>query len=190
MNSSNHQTQLNVYKEFWNLAILADNLVSTNNYNVSMLIKAWDHQLKAAIFFYGTLVNKEPSRNANKVYYSLKTEPQEHQLIYVQLGRGYSKELFDPHWCYVLKHCGSKLVVFPVTSIKECSGSPIAPYEYDIIESDNITARMHFDDIRCIDKMRIIEGKGYIDVLTKRIDIENAFNHFLNFSQKSIDTGE
>jgi len=40
---------------------------------------------------------------------------------------------------------------------------------------------MHFDDIRCIDKMRIIEGKGYIDVLTKRIDIENAFNHFLNF---------
>jgi len=35
-----------------------------------------------------------------------------------------------------------------------------------------------------------IYDKWQIDVLTKRIDIENAFNHFLNFSQRGIDTGE
>ena len=35
-----------------------------------------------------------------------------------------------------------------------------------------------------------IYDKWQIDILTKRIDIENAFNHFLNFSQRGIDTGE
>lgn len=190
MGLSKIKNQLNIYKEFWKLANQADNLAATNNYDVDKLIEAWQHQLTASNFFYGSLVNKEPSHNANKVYYSLKSEPKEHQLVYAQIGRGYSKELFDPHWCYVLKHCGTKLIVIPLTSLKEDSGTPTVPYEYDILESGNVTGRMHFDDVRCIDKMRIVERKGYIDILTDRSEIERAFIQFLNFSQNNIDKSE
>lgn len=111
------KNQLNVYREFWDLAQQAEKLANTGNYDVDMLISALKHQLTASNFFYGTLVSKEPTQDANKTYYALKKEPKEHQLVYCQIGRGYSKELFDPHWCYVLKHCGTKLIVVPVTSI-------------------------------------------------------------------------
>ncbi len=184
------KNEKNVYKEFWELANQAQDLAETGNYDVDMLISAWKHQLTASNFFYGKLVKKEPSQDANKTYYSLKTEPKEHQLVYTQIGRGYSKELFDPHWCYVLKHCGTKLIVIPITSIKPDSSTPVVPYEYDIEEDGGIKARMHLDDMRCIDKMRIIEKKGYISVLTNREDIENAIENFFGFSSKTIDAEE
>jgi hypothetical protein len=184
------KNQLNVYREFWSLANQASDLAQTGNYDVDMLISAWKHQLTASNFFYGKLVGKEPNHDANKVYYSLKTEPKEHQLIYTQIGRGYSKELFDPHWCYVLKHCGTKLIVIPVTSIKPDSSAPVVPYEYDIEEDGGIKGRMHLDDIRCVDKMRVIENKGYISVVTKREEVEDAVEKFLGFSPKSVDADE
>lgn len=64
------------------------------------------------------------------------------------------------------------------------------PYEYDIEEDNNIKARMHFDDIRCVDKMRILENKGYINIITPRADIENAILKFFNFAEKNIDAKE
>lgn len=184
------KNEKNIYKEFWELANQAQDLAQTGNYDVDMLISAWKHQLTASNFFYGKLVNKEPNQDANKTYYSLKTEPKEHQLVYTQIGRGYSKELFDPHWCYVLKHCGTKLIVIPITSIKTDSSTLVVPYEYDIEEEGGIKARMHLDDMRCIDKMRIIEKKGYISVLTEREDIESAVENFFGFSSKTIDEEE
>ncbi len=184
------KNQLNIYKEFWSLANQANDLAQTGNYDVDMLISAWKHQLTASNFFYGTLVGKEPTHDANKTYYALKTEPKEHQLIYTQIGRGYSKELFDPHWCYILKHCGTKFIVIPVTSIKPDSSTPVVPYEYDIEENGGIKARMHLDDIRCVDKMRVIESKGYISVVTKREDIEAAVEKFFGFSPKTVDVNE
>lgn len=113
-----------------------------------------------------------------------------HQLIYCQIGRGYSKELFAPHWCYVLKHCVTKSIVIPVTSIKPDSGTSVIPYEYDIEEDNHIKACMHFDDIRCVDKMRILEKKGYINIITSRIEIEKAVSNFFNFTEKTIDAKE
>ena len=49
---------------------------------------------------------------------------------------------------------------------------------------------MHFDDMRSIDKMRILENKSYIDIKTKREDIEEAVIKFLGFSEKSVDKQE
>lgn len=57
---------------------------------------------------------------------------------------------------------------------------------------------MQIKYIRCIDKMRIIEKKGYISVITKREDIETAVEnffgffgfHFFGFSSKTIDAEE
>lgn len=87
------KNEKNVYKEFWELANQAQDLADTGNYDVDMLISAWKHQLTAANFFYGKLVKKEPSQDANKLYYSLKTEPKEHQLVYTQIGRGGFKRI-------------------------------------------------------------------------------------------------
>ena len=49
---------------------------------------------------------------------------------------------------------------------------------------------MHFDDIRCVDKMWILEKKGYINIITSRIEIEEAISEFFNFTGKTIDAKE
>lgn len=80
--------------------------------------------------------------------------------------------------------------MIPITSIKPDSSTPVVPYEYDIEEYGGVMGRMHLDDIRCVDKMRVIENKGYISVVTKREDIEDAVQKFLGFSSKSIGVDE
>ena len=106
--------------------------------------------------------------------------PEVHQLVYVQLGSGYAKETRAPHWCYVLKNAGQKLTVIPVTSVKKHSGPARAPFELDIEEEDGTIGRMHFDDVRSIDKLRVIDKKGYRSVLTPRSDIVAAFKKYMN----------
>ena len=49
---------------------------------------------------------------------------------------------------------------------------------------------MQYDDIRCVDKMRILEKKGYINIITSRIEIEKAISDFFNFTGKTIDAKE
>jgi hypothetical protein len=84
-------------------------------------------------------------------------------------------------------HCGTKLLVAPVTSIKKTSGKAKEPYEFDILEQGDVKSRLHFDDIRVIDKMRIIEYKKYLEVKTDRVLIEDAFKSFLNIQEKVVD---
>lgn len=177
MNVKKVKNKLNIYKEFWSMANKAERIAQNNNYDVDMLISAWQHQLTETEFFYCKLTkDKDP----NDTYFRLKREPKEHQLIYVELGRGYSKELYDAHWCYLLKHCKTKYFVIPVTSIKSNSSTPDGLFEMDIVEESKMIGRLHFDEARCIDKMRVIEKKDYINVETPRMEIEEAFKNFLD----------
>ena len=76
--------------------------------------------------------------------------------IHVQQVCGNAKKMREPHWCYVLTCYGQKLTVIPLTSIKSNSGPERAPFEFDIVEGDGVKGRIHFDDMRSIDKMRVI----------------------------------
>ena len=54
------------------------------------------------------------------------------------------------------------------------------PFEKDIDEGNGKKGRMHFDEMRSIDKMRVIEKKGYREVFTPREEIEAALKHYLS----------
>lgn len=164
---------------FFQLCLLAQALDSTGYYNIFTLIEGLRHMLVQNNFFYGTLVDLASSDDPSRVYYNLKVTPVPHQLVYVQLGAGYPKEIRSPHWCYVVTVNGQKLMVIPVTSIKYDSGDPHSPYEMDIIEQDGVRGRLHFDDMRSIDKMRVIEKKHYREVLNSREDIMDALDRYL-----------
>lgn len=125
-------------------------------------------------FFYNTMVPQQGG-NPSKTYYSLTDPAIEGKIAYVNLGRGYPKETFDGHYCYVLKDVGSKIIVIPFTSLKETSGEPVEPYEVDVliptINSPTFNPvkmhynhRVHLDEIRSLDKMRVKESKGYYDI--------------------------
>lgn len=172
--------EINVQEEFNQLGIMAQELCNTGSFEMDTLLSGLKHMLTENTFFYKTLVGKYPDRNPSSVFYDLKVNPQEHQLVYVQLGAGYAKEIRAPHWCYVLRNVGQKMTVIPVTSVKETSYPARAPYELDIEEADGFIGRLHFDDVRSIDKMRVIESKGYIDVKTPKEEIDTAYRNYLN----------
>ena len=142
-------------------------------------------------YFYKDLIDKQGSGDANKTYYNLRPTPSEHQLIYVSLCRGFPKELYDGHWCYLLKNCGTKFLVIPVTSIKETSSSEEQSYYFDITEEDNSVVRLRFDEMRTIDKMRVItKDKPYRNIKTGRTDIEQKLMDYLNLTIFSLDSSD
>ena len=147
--------------------------------------------MKQLNYFYKDLIDKQDSKDANMTYYNLSPNPSEHQLVYVNLCRGFPKELYDGHWCYLLKYCGTKLLVIPTTSIKESSSTDEQDYYFDIEETDNCQSRLRFDEIRMIDKMRVVtKDKPYRDVKTERKVIEEKFMNFLKLSIFPIDKEE
>ena len=62
---------------------------------------------------------------------------------------------------------------------------------FDIEETDNCQSRLRFDEIRMIDKMRVVtKDKPYRDVKTDRKVIEEKFMNFLKLSIFPIDKEE
>lgn len=175
----------------WNISRQMEELRATNRYDVDALLYSLSYQVKQLNYFYKDLIDKQGTGDANKTYYNLRPNPTEHQLIYVSLCRGFPKELYDGHWCYLLKNCGTKFLVIPTTSIKEMSSVEEETFYYDIEEKDGNVSRLRFDELRMIDKMRVItKDKMYRDVKTEREVIEQKFLNFLNFSNIAIDTDE
>lgn len=164
-----------------------EKLKALNRYDVDMILNAWRFQVRQLNFFYCNLVNQTQSKHANDAFFNLSREPKLYQLIYVHLGRGFPKELYDGHWCYYYKNCKTKYLVIPVTSIKSNSSMAQDGLHLDIEESDGTMCRLRFDEMRTIDKMRIDERKGYIDIKTD-CDIINAeIESFLQCDKQIVD---
>lgn len=146
-------------------------LLSTlKNYDCSKLLWALQHQLSQLLYFYKDIAKELPSEN---IFYKMGNYPKEHELVYVNLDRGFPKEMMDGHWCYVLKSFGYKLLVIPTTSIKRDS-TYNEKFDYDIIsEVDNkiIKSRLSISDMRCVDIQRIDKRKEKAKVLTERKEI-------------------
>lgn len=191
MSDKKKRNQENIYKSMWGICRQMEILQETNRYDVDMLLYSLSYQMKQLNYFYKDLIDKQDSKDANMTYYNLSPNPSEHQLVYVNLCRGFPKELYDGHWCYLLKHCGTKLLVIPTTSIKESSSIDEQDYYFDIEETDNCQSRLRFDEIRMIDKMRVVtKDKPYRDVKTDRKVIEEKFMNFLKLSIFPIDKEE
>lgn len=99
------------------------------------------------------------------------------QVCYVNLGIGYPSELYGGHWCYVYKKLSStKLLVVPLTSVKETSKEANVEYQIDIqVEKlcESGISRLQLSDMRCIDTQRIYVRKGFFNILDNHQDIED-----------------
>lgn len=126
----------------------------------------WTRELK---YFYNNLVSQQTGK-PESTYYNVppQNRPKEGQVAYFNLRRGYPKELYDGHWCYILKDYPYKQLIVPITSVKDKS-SPNSDFEVDIIIKDFINtgqSRLQISDMRTVDLQRINEGRGVYDVVT------------------------
>lgn len=132
-------------------------------------VEELNYWVKELHFFYNRLVPRQTG-NPSTTYYTPSPRPKEGQVAYFNLRRGYPKEIYDGHYCYILKDFGTKYVVLPITSIKDGT-APNPNYEIDIVIKNfinDLPSRMHVDEIRIADPLRVKENKGIFDVKTDR----------------------
>lgn len=149
------------------------------NYDVEKYLQSLLHEVGELEYFYCDLVK---DGDGQTYYYPIFKKPKEHTLVYINIGRGFPKELHDGHFSYVLKDMGHKAVIIPCTSIKEDSQKMNPKFELDIdIIKDHIQtkARMQLSDIRSVDLQRIDTRKEVIEVLTDK-------NIIQEFIQKNL----
>lgn len=139
-------------------------------YNITNLIKSYNHQLSSLYYFY-SLANMKHDQ-----YIVLKQKRVKmHTLMYINLGRGFPKEFMDGHWCYIVKIFGNtKALVIPTASLK---GNDKLGYLQGIIKSYNLEtkkimfSKLKYAELRSVDLQRIYYSKGIYKVKTPRKEI-------------------
>lgn len=119
---------------------------------------------------------------------SAQNRPMEGQVAFFYIENSYPKEIFNSHWCLVLKDFGSLMLVIPMTSVKPDSSDIYKPTEIDVkIKnfSNETVSRLHIDQIFSADIMRVDKSKPIYDL---EDDFENIkFEINKRIFSKSID---
>jgi hypothetical protein len=177
-------TVLDVRPEMTRIALKLNQINPNKNpqkYDVEGFVNDLKYWVNDLHYFYARIVKNQDPKH---VYYKItpSQRPKEGQIAYVNLRRGYPKELYDGHYCYILKDFGYKFLVIPTTSVKPNS-SPLNPnFELDIEIKDFINTnetRLQISDIRSIDIQRINTGKGVYDVITDKEYIAKGIKNIL-----------
>lgn len=160
---------------------MPDNDSTRKNYDKTGFIYDIDYTLGQLEYFFDTIVPNQGGTPNSSYYYLKKMEPKEHQIAYVNLTRGFPKELFGGHYCYILKKFKDKYVIIPTTSVDDPIKDTIQDFEIEIniknFHNNKIT-RLNVSNIKSIDIQRIYQPdpvfeneKGIFDVLTDREEI-------------------
>ena len=186
----------NTQKKFLDLANKLTNIKNMpyddktrKNYDKKGFIYDIEYTLGQLEYFFDTIVPSQGGTPNSSYYYLKKLDPKEHQIAYVNLTRGFPKELFGGHYCYIFKKFKDKYVVIPTTSVDDPEADKIQNFEIEIdiknFHNDKIT-RLNVSNIRAIDIQSIYQPspvfeseKGIFDVLTDRDKINKKIVEIL-----------
>lgn len=156
-----------------NVAQLLKSMKRYDGYKFAVELEKWVTELS---YFYNVIV--KDGQNPSLIPYKIKPSkrPKEGQMAYINLRRGYPKETFDDHWCYILKDYGTKYIIIPSTSVKEDSSECDERFEIDIEDCTSTgKSRLQISDLRTVDVMRVCQSinPNLCDVKTPRDQIIN-----------------
>ena len=124
-------------------------------------------------YFYDELTPHQTG-DPSTTFYRPKHLPKVHQVAYFNLTRGFPKELYGGHWCYIFKSFKTKFVIIPTTSVKPDSLAPDKQFQMDIHVknfTNHFITRLQIADLRTVDIQRLYPAKGFYDVLTPKEEI-------------------
>ena len=160
---------------------IADTIMSLKKYDKEGFVTQLKYLVGQLSFFYNRLVPAQGG-DPSRTYYKVKNRAKAGQIAYFNLTRGFPKETYDGHYCYIVRDCGVKFIVIPTTSVKAGSAEYNNDFEFDIKLNDfqnELTTRLHVDEIRTVDLQRMNERKKIYDVLTDRETILKEINRIL-----------
>lgn len=145
-------------------------LLRIRHFDLTSFAYNFERMVNNIYFFNNSLcANCQNESDVSNVQYklSVKERPKEGQVAFFYIENSYPKEIFNSHWCLVLKDFGSLMLVVPMTSVKSDSSEIYEPTEIDVkikdFENDGIS-RLHVDQIFSADIMRIDKSKPIYDL--------------------------
>jgi hypothetical protein len=161
---------------------ISSSLQDLKNYtDVEGFVTDLEYHIGQLSYFYDHLTPKQTG-DPSTTFYRPKKIPTVHQLAYFNLTRGFPKELYGGHWCYIFKHFKSKFVIIPTTSVKEDSLMPDPEFQLDIEVKDfknGMQTRLQLSDMRTVDIQRLYCSKGFYEVETPRAYILENISRML-----------
>lgn len=111
--------------------------------------------------------------------------PKEGQVAYFYIETSYPKEIYNSHWCLVLKDLGSLLVVIPLTSIKQDS-NPVDKEREMIVKIKDFEeegcSKLKINQIFSAGLMRLDQSRIIYDLQTDFSYVKQNIKNILDLS--------
>ncbi|MFT8341365.1 MAG: hypothetical protein ABF652_08140 [Clostridium beijerinckii] len=163
-----------------------DKLVNIKNFDIQSFYYNFRRMVNNINKFHNKIgKNAKNTRELSRIQYDIPVakKPKEGQVAYCFIEHSYPKEIFNSHWCLILKDLGNIMVVVPLTSIKEDSN--LVDKEREMIIKvkkfeDDGCSKLKINQIFSADLMRIDTSKKVYDLQTDFIYIKSNIKKILN----------
>lgn len=151
---------------------ISDKLLSIKNFDLESFIFNYRRMVNSIYHFHNVIgKNARNNQDLSRIKYNIKDMPvpKEGQVAYFYIENSYPKEIFNSHWCLILKHFGNTMLVIPMTSIKSSSASVDKEIEMIVkikdFENDGC-CKLKVHQMFCADTMRINTNKKIYELQT------------------------
>lgn len=163
-------------------------LLKIKNFDLESFVYNYKRMVNSIYHFHNTIgKNAKTKQDLSKITYTLKgmKRPQEGDVCYFYIENSYPKEIYNSHWCLILKDFGNTMLVVPMVSIKKESMQVDKNTEMIVKIKDFEEAgcsKLKIHQMFCADIMRINPGKKVYRLQTNYEYVKATIKEKINFS--------
>ncbi len=154
---------MNIQKE---LNDIDKKLLSIKNFDLVSFVYNYKRMINSIYHFHNTIgKNAQTQQQLSQIKYNLKgiKRPVEGDICYFYIENSYPKEIFNSHWCLILKDFGNTMLIIPMVSIKNDSAPVDKTCEMIVKIKDfqeDGCSKLKIHQMFCADVMRINPQKN------------------------------
>lgn len=144
---------------------ITEKILKIKNFDIESFVFNYKRMIDSIYHFHNNIgKNASSSSQLSKIKYNLKgkARPISGDVCYFYIENSYPKEIFNSHWCLVLKDFGNTMLIIPLVSIKQESAQVDKSCEM-IVKIRNFQedgcSKLKIHQMFCADVMRINPNK-------------------------------
>lgn len=178
-------TIMDIEKE---LELINKKILSIKNFDIISFVYNYKRMINSIYHFHNTIGrNVNNNTELSKIKYNLKgmEHPSEGDVCYFYIENSYPKEIYNSHWCLILKDFGNTMLIVPLVSIKKESAPVDKTCEMIIRVKDfeeEGCSKLKVHQMFCADIMRINPNKKVYKLQTSYDYVKNKIKELTNLS--------
>ena len=170
------------------LDLIKAKLLTIKNFNLEDFIWNYKRMVDSIYHFHNNIGKHAPNATAlSKIKYNIKgiPRPKEGEVAYFYIENSYPKEIFNSHWCLILKDFGNTFLVVPMVSLKNDS-APVDKATEMIVKikdfEESGCSKLKVHQMFCGDAMRLNPKKKIYELQTDFSYVKNRIKELTKLS--------